>query len=119
MKKYEVKDHAPSLLPDGYDFELVWSDEFDGDSVDPSKWDYRLCMMGKRHPAWTDKGVKVENVNGAIEINVNITVAKGANVKTVAEETQETIKDRIQTMTGNAVTKVNVTVADIIIETEE
>lgn len=65
------------------------------------------------------QGVMVENVNGAIEININITVAKGANVKSVAEETQETIKDRIQTMTGNAVTKVNVTVADIIIETEE
>lgn len=65
------------------------------------------------------QGVMVENVNGAIEINVNITVAKGANVKTVAEETQETIKDRIQTMTGNAVTKVNVTVADIVIESEE
>ena len=61
MKKFEVKDHAPSLLPDGYDFELVWSDEFDGDTLDETKWDYRLCMMGKRHPAWTDKGVKIEN----------------------------------------------------------
>ena len=61
MKIFEVNGHAPSLLPDGYDFELVWSDEFDGDTLDPSKWDYRLCMMGKRHPAWTDKGVKVEN----------------------------------------------------------
>lgn len=61
MKKYDVKDHAPSLLPDGMEFELVWSDEFDGNALDTSKWDYRLCMMGKRHPAWTDKGVKVEN----------------------------------------------------------
>ena len=42
MKIFEVKDHAPSLLPDGYDFELVWSDEFDGDRLDESKWDYRL-----------------------------------------------------------------------------
>lgn len=61
MKKYEVKDHAPSLLPDGMEFELVWSDEFDADTLDTSKWDYRLCMMGKRHPAWTDKGVRFEN----------------------------------------------------------
>ena len=61
MKHYEVKDHVPSILPDGYDFELVWSDEFDGDTLDTTKWDYRLCMMGKRHQAWTDKGVKVEN----------------------------------------------------------
>ena len=26
MKKFDVKDHAPSLLPDGY--------EFDGDALD-------------------------------------------------------------------------------------
>ena len=61
MKKFDVKDHAPSLLPDGYDFDLVWSDEFDGDTLDMTKWDYRLCMMGVRFPAWTDKGVKIEN----------------------------------------------------------
>lgn len=61
MKEFEVKDHAPSLLPDGYEFELVWSDEFDGDKVDETKWDYRLSMMGKRHRAWTDKGVRVED----------------------------------------------------------
>lgn len=61
MKLFEVDGHSPSLLPDGMEFELVWSDEFDGDKIDETKWDYRLCMMGKRHPAWTDKGVKVEN----------------------------------------------------------
>ncbi|MBE6975762.1 MAG: glycosyl hydrolase family protein [Ruminococcaceae bacterium] len=61
MQLYEVKGHSPSLLPEGMNFKLVWSDEFDGDTIDETKWDYRLCMMGKRHPAWTDKGVKVEN----------------------------------------------------------
>ena len=61
MKIFEVEGHAASLLPDGMEFELVWSDEFDGDKIDETKWDYRLCMMGRRHPAWTDQGVKVEN----------------------------------------------------------
>ena len=61
MKEFFVDGHAASLLPDGYDFDLVWSDEFDGDTLDETKWDYRLCMMGKRHPAWTDKGVKIED----------------------------------------------------------
>ena len=61
MKRYEVKDHAPSLLPDGMEFSLAWSDEFDGDHLDTDRWDYRLCMMGKRHEAWTDTGVTVEN----------------------------------------------------------
>lgn len=64
-------------------------------------------------------GVVVENVNGAIEINVSICVAKGVNVKTVAEKVQDNIKDKIQTMTGTAVTKVNVSVADIAITSEE
>lgn len=82
MKKFEVKDHAPSLLPDGYDFELVWSDEFDGDTLDEAKWDYRLCMMGKRHPAWTDKGVKIEN---------------GCAVFSIFEENGEIVSSQLQT----------------------
>lgn len=59
------------------------------------------------------KGVKVESVNGAIKINTYICVKKNANVKEVAEKVQSNIKDKIQTMTGTAVTQVNVTVADI------
>ncbi len=65
------------------------------------------------------RGVLVESINGAIEININISVAKGANIKTVAEKVQENIKDKVQTMTGAAVTKVNVTIADITIEIED
>ena len=82
MKQYEVKDHAPSLLPEGYDFDLVWSDEFDGEALDETKWDYRLCMMGKRHPAWTDRGVRVEN---------------GCAVFTVFEENGEVVSSQLQT----------------------
>ena len=82
MKTFEVKGHAPSLLPDGYDFELVWSDEFDGNALDTSKWDYRLCMMGKRHPAWTDKGVKIEN---------------GCAVFSIFEENGEIVSSQLQT----------------------
>ena len=29
---------APSILPDGRTFSLVWHDEFDGDSLDETKW---------------------------------------------------------------------------------
>lgn len=82
MKIFDVKDHASSMLPDGYDFELVWSDEFDGNELDTAKWDYRLCMMGKRHPAWTDKGVKVEN---------------GCAVFNVFEENGEIVSSQLQT----------------------
>ena len=29
MKKYEVENHEYSLLPEGKNWSLVWSDEFD------------------------------------------------------------------------------------------
>lgn len=53
MIEYGLRDHEPSYLPEGH-FKLVWNDEFDGDVLDRSKWDYRLSMMGTIHPAWTD-----------------------------------------------------------------
>ena len=64
-------------------------------------------------------GVKVESINGALEIGIYIIVKKDANVKEVAEKVQENVKDKIQTMTGTAVTKVNVTIADIEFEKPE
>ena len=65
------------------------------------------------------KGVKVENINGAIEISVYICLKQNAKARNVAERVQSNIKDKIQTMTGNAVTQVNVNVADIEIAQEE
>ena len=41
MKKFDVKDHEPSILPDG-EWKLVWADEFDGTELDRTKWDFRL-----------------------------------------------------------------------------
>ena len=64
-------------------------------------------------------GVKVENINGAIEISVFICVKQNARVKEVAEKVQSNIKEKIQSMTGNAVTQVNVNVADIEFDGEE
>ena len=65
------------------------------------------------------KGVKVENINGSIEISVFICVKQNARVKEVAEKVQSNIKEKIQSMTGNAVTQVNVNVADIEFDGEE
>ena len=53
MKQFAVKEHAPSLLPDG-EWKLAWAEEFDGTELDRSRWDYRLSMMGQRWPSWTD-----------------------------------------------------------------
>lgn len=65
------------------------------------------------------KGIKVENINGAIEISAYICIKQNAKAKEVAEKVQQNIKDKIQTMTGNAVTRVNVSIADIEIENNE
>ncbi len=83
MQTYEIKDHAPSLLPDGKTFKLIWQDEFDGTELDTSKWDYRLSMMGKNHPAWTDKGVYLDG--------------KGNCVFTVLSENGKPVSSQLQT----------------------
>jgi len=59
------------------------------------------------------KGVKVESINGALKLNVYITVRKDVHVTEVAEKVQANVKDKIQTMTGTAVTRVDVTIADV------
>ena len=65
MRKFEVDGHEPSLLPDG-GWKLVWSDEFDGTELDRSKWDFRLSMMGRRHPAWVDRGVRLDGGSNVV-----------------------------------------------------
>ncbi len=43
-----VPGHAPSLLPAGREWRLVWNDEFDGDALDETKWRYRTNFWGRR-----------------------------------------------------------------------
>ena len=62
------------------------------------------------------QGIKIENVNGALEISVFITVKKDAKVKEVAAKVQENVKEKVQTMTNTAVTRVNIIVANIAFE---
>ncbi len=52
MKEYAVKHHAPSLLPEGKNWKLVWADEFDGETLDTDKWDFRESMMGRPCKHW-------------------------------------------------------------------
>ena len=67
MKKFEVKNHEPSYLPDG-DWRLVWHDEFDGTELDTSKWGFRLNFLGEPFDAYTDKGVVLDG-NSHIELH--------------------------------------------------
>jgi uncharacterized alkaline shock family protein YloU len=54
--------------------------------------------------------------NGAIAIDINIKVKEDALVKEVAEAVQTNVKEKLQNMTGSAITRVNVIVADISFE---
>lgn len=59
------------------------------------------------------KGVKIESINGAISINIYICVDPNAKMREVAEAVQQNIKEKIQNMTGTAVTRVNVNIEDV------
>lgn len=64
------------------------------------------------------KPARVTVKNGAASIDVYITARSGNNVKTVAESVQQNIKDKVQDMTGNAITRVNVHIADLATDDE-
>lgn len=83
MQKYIIEGHEPSFLPDNGNFKLVWSDEFDGNELDRTKWDFRLEMMNKTHSAWTDKGVMLDGKSNA--------------VFTVLEENGKPVSSQLQT----------------------
>ncbi|MBR0460357.1 MAG: glycoside hydrolase family 16 protein [Victivallales bacterium] len=60
MQEYLYENHAPSHLPEGHQWKLVWNDEFDGLELDRTKWLFRLYFWGKRFPAFTDQGVELD-----------------------------------------------------------
>ena len=64
------------------------------------------------------KSVKAESINGAIKITVYICVDKDAKIRAVAEAVQKNVKEKVQSMTGTAVTRVDVVVADIRFDDE-
>lgn len=55
MKKYEVEQHVPSFLPEDKEWKLVWSDEFDGQDLDQSKWNFREYYWGRKSPTFTNE----------------------------------------------------------------
>lgn len=81
----------------------------------PRAFDIQKAISGKS----VLKPVRTEIKNGAVVISLYVKVDKNHNVKEVAEAVQESVKDKVQSMTSNAVTKVNVFIADIEFEAEE
>lgn len=59
------------------------------------------------------KGVFVVIDSGVINLDIYIKVRAGMPIKKIAEEVQQRVKEQIQSMTGNAVSSVNVIIADV------
>lgn len=85
------------------------------DSLAAKSLDLKKAVSGKS----VFKSVKAEMKNGTVIINLYIRVAKDANAREVAEAVQENVKEKVQTMTGNAISSVNVYIADVVMEEEQ
>ena len=53
MKEFKIENHASSYLPKEKNWTLVWQDEFDGNELDESKWNFREYFWGKKSPNFT------------------------------------------------------------------
>ena len=68
-----VDGREPSLLPKGVKLNLAWHDEFDGDSLDASKWSYRTNYWRRGGPAnWfaTPEDGAVEVKDGLLRLKL-------------------------------------------------
>ncbi len=77
----------------------------------------KSIMSGNRNKHSNSIGIVVDN--GALMFDVFVKINDAAKLKTVAENIQANVKDKVQTMTGNAVARVNVHIEDLCITTEE
>ncbi len=66
MKEYKVDGHVSSYLPDGYNWKLAFSDEFDGPVLDTTKWSYRLYMAGKRHTTYIEDAISFDGESNIV-----------------------------------------------------
>ena len=83
--KQVVPGEAPSILPKGREFRLVWNDEFNGTALDASKWSYRTNFWGRRAPWFAAPE------DGAVEVKdgfVRLKILKLANGQFVSPQLQ-------------------------------
>ena len=66
MKELKVENHAPSYLPKEKNWKLVWQDEFDGNELDESKWNFREYFWGRKSPTFSREGVSVDGNSNLI-----------------------------------------------------
>ena len=61
----------------------------------------------------TARAIKVIKTAETTELDIYISIKHGCDVRSVAEKVQTNVKSKLQNMTGNAIEKVNVYIADV------
>lgn len=75
-----------------------------------------LGLLGKKS---LNKSIHLEMRDGEAVIDVYVNLYLGAKIPDTAAEIQARVKDAVQTMTGIAVSKVNVHISGVIIQQDE
>ncbi len=72
-------------------------------------------LFRRKNPS---KSVFIAVSNGAMIIDIYVSLAAGAKIPEVCANVQESVKSAVQNITGKPVAKVNVTVCDVEFEAE-
>ena len=65
-----LKDEAPSFLPAGKKWKLVWHDEFNGKEIDKTKWMCRESFWGQDFPAFAHNFEGVEMTGKTVRLHL-------------------------------------------------
>lgn len=65
------------------------------------------------------KAIKIDVDEGKVAVNIVVSIEYGKNISALCCEVQDKIKVAVQTMTGLSVSRVDVTVADMIFKKEQ
>ena len=65
-----LKDEAPSFLPPGKKWKLIWNDEFNGKEIDKTKWMCRESFWGKDFPAFAHDFEGVEMTGKTVRLHL-------------------------------------------------
>lgn len=74
-----------------------------------------VAKLGKKN---LSKGVKVDIIEGTVDVDLSLELEYGNSIKTVSENVQIKVKQAIESMTGLVVGSVNVVVSGIKLEKE-
>lgn len=70
-------------------------------------------LIGKFGMKNLSKGVRVTMEEGLVHVDIMLNVKYGYSIKNVSEQVQNRVSQQIETMTGLAVTEVNVRIAGV------